>query len=453
MPTTRSKAINTGKGTETDNEILKNRILSASKKIARIFNLRSKTANGSRKAQTQALPLKHLDVGAFAAQIATQHQNRKHIRLPERIVSINHISPAVRSHLGPLPAIGTSKQEQILRSTKSLAKEKGGHIIPSMLTNSGNENGIARNSKTNKKTNQGSGLEHQVSSMIEGSKPTLETTPRIGRAAISSEQVGKLTQFSSTRAGLKPNSQSTRGAAITAINDQQNEQSGKLTPLFSTRSGSKRTAIKDQKVQHYEQQQSISTRTGSKRSFAATTDHTPAGEQIEASSIVPRNALRQMDEHSNYANDREDQENEYQDKSYNDEDREREDSSYTDAYPGSENDNYDAGMKDLVRHFQPQYTKQTNNYEEPHRRHWENESPRRVWPDETPHRRWEDDEEEEHHHHNHHDNDTADHGSFEHRLTERLLDAILNKHDDSHEHTEHNEHPNLGKTLNYKMFS
>ena len=65
---------------------------------------------------------------------------------------------------------------------------------------------------------------------------------------------------------------------------------------------------------------------------------------------------------------------------------------------------------------------------------------RRQQKDEGPKRRWEDDEEEEEHHH--HENMT-EHSSFEHRLTEKLLDAILSEHG-KHENTEPKEHPNLG---------
>ena len=81
------------------------------------------------------------------------------------------------------------------------------------------------------------------------------------------------------------------------------------------------------------------------------------------------------------------------------------------------------------------YKKEAYDYGRPYRRQQNDE--------EAPRRRWEDDEEEEEHHH--HENIT-EHSSFEHKLTEKLLDAVLSEHG-RHEYTDHNEHPNLGKTL------
>ena len=85
------------------------------------------------------------------------------------------------------------------------------------------------------------------------------------------------------------------------------------------------------------------------------------------------------------------------------------------------------------------YKKEAYDYGRPYRRQQKDED--------TPRRRWEDDEDEEEHHH--HENIT-EHSSFEHKLTEKLLDAVLSEHG-RHEYTEHNEHPNLGKTLSTSL--
>ena len=81
--------------------------------------------------------------------------------------------------------------------------------------------------------------------------------------------------------------------------------------------------------------------------------------------------------------------------------------------------------------YEPRYKKEDDNYDRPQRR----------FKEESPRRRWEDDEEEEDHHHVH--ENATEHSSFEHRLTEKLLDAIISEHG-RHESPSQNEHPNLG---------
>ena len=114
------------------------------------------------------------------------------------------------------------------------------------------------------------------------------------------------------------------------------------------------------------------------------------------------------------------------------------DSSYTKTYDNDEDSSDDYG--ESRRTYPQHYAKKINIYQEPHRREWDDEKPRR---------RWEDDEEEYHHHEHEHEHNDTEHSSFEHRLTERLLDAILS----NHEHTDHHEHvvehPNLGKQSSF----
>ena len=126
-------------------------------------------------------------------------------------------------------------------------------------------------------------------------------------------------------------------------------------------------------------------------------------EPINPDNIVPRNAMHQIEAHEK--NNREAYESEIADEPEN-------------------NDWYEENG----------YKKDDNTYDKPYRREQKDEAPRR---------RWEDDEEEEEHHH--HENMT-EHSSFEHRLTEKLLDAILSEHG-KHENTVQNEHPNLGKNV------
>ena len=126
-------------------------------------------------------------------------------------------------------------------------------------------------------------------------------------------------------------------------------------------------------------------------------------EPINPDNIVPRNALHQIEVH----------------KENNGE-----------AYEAETADDPENGDS----YEENGYKKDDYSYDKPYRREQKDESPRR---------RWEDDEEEDEHHH--HENMT-EHSSFEHRLTEKLLDAILSEHG-KHENTGQNEHPNLGKNL------
>ena len=127
-------------------------------------------------------------------------------------------------------------------------------------------------------------------------------------------------------------------------------------------------------------------------------------EPINPLNLVPRNALNQIE-----ANE-----------------KTNGDSYEAEIVDGPENKDWDEKNENI-------YKKEDDDYDRPYRRQQTDEAPRR---------RWEDDEEEEEHHH--HENAT-DHSSFEHRLTEKLLDAILSEHGRHEEHTQPNEHPNLGK--------
>ena len=143
---------------------------------------------------------------------------------------------------------------------------------------------------------------------------------------------------------------------------------------------------------------------------------------IQPSGIIPRSALNQIEAQESYSKDKNNQDT-YE-------------AEIADNGDGNTEERDDDDDRDTKSFYEPHYRRRDDDYDESRRRHWEDEAPRK---------RWEDDEEEEEHHHMH--ENTTEHSSFEHRLTERLLDAILSEHghNEHHEHTEHNEHPNLGE--------
>ena len=143
---------------------------------------------------------------------------------------------------------------------------------------------------------------------------------------------------------------------------------------------------------------------------------------IQPSGIIPRSALNQIEAQESYSKDKNNQDT-YE-------------AEIADNGDGNTEEHDDDDDRDTKSFYEPHYRRRDDDYDESGRRHREDEAPRK---------RWEDDEEEEEHHHMH--ENTTEHSSFEHRLTERLLDAILSEHGhhEHHEHTEHNEHPNLGE--------